>query len=148
MGIHLAYFVMKRTRKTTSAKPRKKSVSSLQKKLWGLCKEIIRKEHGNTCYTCGAGGLEGANWHTGHMWAKASLGAHLKYDLRVLRPQCYRCNINFGGQGAVFYKNMVQEFGQEYMDNLEKEKQILVKADSFFYEAKIHEYQEKLRALS
>ncbi len=106
----------------------KQSISKIQRKLWQLCKEIIRKQHGNACYTCGASGLTGSNWHTGHMWPKASLGAWLKYDLRVLRPQCYNCNINRGGMGADFWVRMVRENGQEYMDNLKSERQVTVKA--------------------
>ena len=106
----------------------KQKISVLQRKLWVLCREIIRKKYGNTCYTCGRTGLSGANWHTGHLWAKASLGAYLKYDLRVLRPQCYNCNINQGGRGADFYRNLVGEIGQEAMDKLQKDRRVSVKA--------------------
>jgi hypothetical protein len=103
-------------------------ISLIQRKLWDECKRIIRENYGNTCYTCGAKGLAGSNWHTGHLYPKASLGAYLKYDLRVLRPQCYHCNINLGGNGAIYYRKMESEFGREYMDNLEKDKLVLVKA--------------------
>lgn len=70
----------------------------------------------------------GSNWHAGHLYPKASLGAYLKYDLRVIRSQCYHCNINLGGNGAVFYQKMLKENGQEFMDQLEKDKRVLVKA--------------------
>ena len=125
-------------------KSSKGEIPKLQKKLWELCKQINRKEQPNVCYTCGAVGLEGSNWHTGHLWAKASLSAHLKYDMRVLRSQCYRCNINHGGAGADYYKNMVKEIGQEAMDELDKERRILIKADKQWYESKIEEYKERL----
>lgn len=62
------------------------------------------------------------------MWAKGSLGAYMKYDLRILRPQCMRCNIWHGGMGAVFYAKMLSEEGPEYMAQLEKDKQVTVKA--------------------
>ena len=129
---------------------RKKSltkVSTLKSKLWNLCKLIIRTKHGNVCYTCSRSGLVGINWHTGHLWPKASLGAHLKYDLRVLRPQCYNCNINLGGQGAVFFERMTREIGIADMDELKKEKQILVDADQTWYENKISVYEEILENL-
>lgn len=80
------------------------------------------------CYTCPQKNLEGANCQLGHMWAKGSLHAHLKYDMRVLRWQCYRCNIHLGGMGADFYKRMVSEIGYSEMQKLEKERQILGKA--------------------
>lgn len=106
----------------------KQPISKIQRKIWEYCKQITRKTYGNTCYTCGQRGLTGSNWHTGHLWPKAALGAFLKYDLRVLRPQCYHCNINLGGNGAVFYKKMIEEIGQKEMQKLEKDKRVIAKA--------------------
>lgn len=110
---------------------RKKSnqkISVIQRKIWEHCKRIIRERYGNTCYTCGATELSGSNWHTGHLLAKASLGAFLKYDLRLLRPQCYKCNIHYGGQGAIFIENMRRIEGNDYVDKILQDKQITVKA--------------------
>lgn len=116
---------MKRSRlKKTS----KQSISKIQRELWEHCKRIIRAKYGNTCYTCGRGGLEGSNWHTGHLYAKASIGAYLKYDLRVLRPQCYFCNINCGGRGADFIENMRLIEGNAYVDAIIADKNKTVKA--------------------
>lgn len=126
---------------------RKKSKSpkkKLEDKLWILCKEIIRKRYGNSCYTCGRGNLSGPNWQTGHMWAKASLSNHLKYDLRILRPQCYHCNMNLGGMGAVFFEKMQKEIGIKAMNALIKEKQIIIKADEIWFKNKINEYEHEI----
>lgn len=109
-------------RKTALRKKSKQKISVIQRKLWEECKRIIRTRYGNSCYTCPRTGLVGSDWHTGHMWAKASVGASLKYDLRLLRPQCYNCNINLGGQGAVFYARMLRENGSELMAQLEQDK--------------------------
>lgn len=109
-------------------KKSKESISKLQRQIWELCKQIIRKKYGNTCYTCGRANLSGSSWHTGHLLAKASLGAFLKYDLRVLRPQCYYCNINLGGNGAIFIENMRRIEGDEYVDKILADRQITVKA--------------------
>ncbi|MCK9370961.1 recombination protein NinG [Candidatus Dojkabacteria bacterium] len=129
---------MKRTQwKRKPTKPMKRGklhkkspmkISLLQRKLWDECKRIIRKRYGNVCYTCGRSGLMGSDWQTGHLWAKASLGAFLKYDLRVLRPQCFACNIHRGGMGADFFLRMWQENGAEYMEQLKKDRQVTVKA--------------------
>lgn len=100
---------------------KKLSNSQLQKKIWVECKRIIRSRYGNTCYTCGRGGLEGSNWHTGHMIAKGSLPLKYKYDLNLLRPQCYFCNINCGGQGAYFVKRWEQENKKNNFKKLEQE---------------------------
>lgn len=100
--------------KRTPLKRKSKSdFKKLEDKVWTECKRIIRKRYPNTCYTCGRTGLEGANLHTGHMIAKASLGASMKYSLDILRPQCYHCNINLGGMGAVFAERMRKELGEK-----------------------------------
>ena len=109
-------------------KKSKQKISTIQNKIWELLKNIIRQKYGNTCYTCSRTGLSGGNWQTGHMWPKASVGAYLKYDPRILRPQCYHCNINLGGNGAVFYTRMLKEIGKEEMEKLERDRQVIVKA--------------------
>ena len=100
---------------------KKLTTAKLNKLVWVECKRIIRKRYGNTCYTCGRGGLEGSNWHTGHMIAKGSLPLKYKYDLNLLRPQDYFCNINCGGQGAYFVKNWEQENKKNNFKKLEQE---------------------------
>lgn len=109
-------------------KSSKQSISKIQRQIWQHVKRIIRKKYGNVCYTCGTTGLEGSNWHTGHLLAKASLGAYLKYDLRLLRPQCYKCNIHHGGAGAVFIENMRRIEGNEYVDKILQDRHVTVRA--------------------
>jgi hypothetical protein len=127
-------------KRTKLKKESKQPISKLQKELWAECKRIVREQFENTCYTCGAKNLQGSNWQTGHMWAKASLGAYLKYDLRVLRPQCMVCNLHRGGMGADFYKKMLKIEGKEYMEKLEQDRNITVKAYDH-YLALLKEYK-------
>lgn len=115
-------------RKTKIRKKSKQKISTIQNKIWEHLKRIVRKKYPNVCYTCGQTGLGGSNQQTGHLWAKASLGAYLKYDLRVLRIQCYNCNINRGGMGADFYAKMLKEIGPLRMAKLEADRQVTVKA--------------------
>ncbi len=120
---------------------RKKSlqkISTIQNKIWEECKRIIRERYMKkgcsntwTCYTCGRN-IRGANCHTGHMIAKASLGAFLKYDLRLLRPQCYHCNINLGGMGAVFIEKMRKIEGDKYVDQILRDRNKTVKAYDYY----------------
>lgn len=128
-------------KRTKLSKVSKQPISLLQRKIWELCKQIIRKRYGNTCYTCGKTGLSGSNWHTGHLIPKASLGAYLKYDLRILRPQCYHCNINLGGNGAIFIENLRAKEGHEYVDGILSDRTVLVKAYDH-YEKVLAEYQQ------
>jgi hypothetical protein len=121
-------------KKTKIKKVSKQPISKIQRQIWEECKRIIRARYKNICYTCGRQGLEGSNWHTGHMLPKATLSAYLKYDLRLLRPQCYFCNVNCGGRGAEFIEKMRIVEGNEYVDNILKDKLQTTKAYDFFVE--------------
>ena len=132
-------------------KQSKQKISVIQRKLWEVCRQIklITEAHDGKidCYTCDQKNLEGSNRQLGHMWAKAALGAYLKYDLRVLKWQCYSCNINRGGAGADFYKRMLEEIGEEKMTKLQKDRQVMVKAYDW-YVKQLAEYTELLKHLS
>lgn len=148
-----------RTSRSTTARSSKKSVRAVKRKLktpeqkakerlWELCKDLTRARYGNVCFTCGKGGLSGASWHTGHFLPSSTCGAFLRYDLRNLRPQCYFCNINLGGNGAAFYQRLVETEGQAYVDQLFLDRNTVVKADLKFYTGLIERYThmtEKLK---
>lgn len=128
-------------KKTPLKKKSKQKISVIQRKLWELCREIAMKKYPPNCYTCNQVNLQGSNKQLGHMWAKASLGAFLKYDLRVLRWQCWLCNLHRGGMGADFYARMLREIGKKEMEKLEKDRRVIVNAYSH-YEALIEEYKK------
>lgn len=127
--------------------PKKKlqSISKLKKVLWEFCKQIIRLRFGNKCFTCGTSNLEGSNWQTGHFIPSSICGVSLRWELRNLRPQCFRCNISLGGNGTIFYKRLVETMGQQYVDELFRMKEIKnVVADRQFLDQKIAEYKNIL----
>lgn len=129
---------LRRKSKTDSAK--------LKSKLWELCKQLTRKNYGYNCYTCGQ---ESEAPHTGHFIASSVCSAELRYALDNLRPQCYRCNIHLSGNWLAYESRLRQEHGEEWVEALKKRNQETknLKYDSIWYEAKIKEYQEKLKDL-
>lgn len=137
---------MKRTPlKKVSAKKVKKvkrPISKVKAKLWEECKRIIRAKHGNTCYSCGKGGLEGSNWHTGHFISSSICSVHLRYHLDNLRPQCYNCNINKSGNWIGFEEHLIRDgFDPAVLKALnEKTKNESYRLD--WYEAKLEEYRK------
>lgn len=119
----------------------KSDIRKIQDLIWIECKRIVDEQFGTDCYTCPAKKLVGANKQLGHVpWPKAALGAYLKYDIRVLKNQCFRCNIHLGGNSAEAYKRMLKEEGLAYMKKLEKDRQVIVKA-SDFYRDLLEEYK-------
>lgn len=141
------YKAIRRRKTARSAKKKARSMKSLKAELWNLCKQIIRLKYGNTCYTCGKTGLEGSSWHTGHFLASSTCGIFLRYELRNLRPQCYYCNINLGGNGAAFYRNLVERESQAYVDKLFKDKELITKGDSAFYQTLVDNYTHILAGM-
>lgn len=123
-------------------KQSKVPISKLQRDIWELCKQIVRKKYPHKCYTCGKRIYSKYDLHTGHVpWPKASLGAYLKYDLRLLKIQCYSCNIHKGGMGAEAYKRMLKEEGELFMAQLERDRNKLVKAYDHYLKV-LSEYQK------
>lgn len=129
-------------------KVKKLSIGKLQKLLWEEVKRIVRTKYALgapkmptetwICYTCGKLITSKMDAHTGHFIAKSVCGAYLKYDLRNLRVQCMACNVWGGGMGADFYHNMVIREGQEYVNQLFKDKQKIIKA----YDHYLQQYEE------
>lgn len=137
---------MKRTplrAKKTTTKKKPIGVALLKKKLWEECKRIIRERHGNTCYTCYAQGLMGSNWHTGHFIPSSTCSVELRYSLRNLRPQCYRCNINLSGNWIEFEKHLINEHGANYPGELKQlnEQTKNKQYDILWYQSKLAEYK-------
>ena len=93
-------------------------MKTLTDKLWEITRQIVFVRHGTDCYTCPQINLIGRNLQCGHGYPKGALGVSMQYDLRILRPQCARCNIFLGGMGTVFWKHLEQEIGKEAADAL------------------------------
>lgn len=95
----------------------------LTNKLWELLKQVVRFLYRRpdgfyTCYTCGKTITKNSDAHTSHFIAKSICKAHMKYEIRNLRITCYHCNINLGGNGSYFAKQLRDDHGQEYLDTL------------------------------
>lgn len=90
--------------------------------------------YGWTCFTCGAEHLVGSNCQLGHFIPRGTCGAYLRFSLDNLRIQCYHCNINLGGNGAVFYRRLLETEGKKFVDKLFKDKNKTVKAYDHYVE--------------
>ena len=121
---------------------KKKSISTLKKKLWTHFSLYIRTRDNFTCFTCGHKD-EGGKIHCGHFIPKASGGLALYFNEDNNHAQCYWCNIFLGGNQYEYGKRL----GEEKVEELYKLKQQSWKWSVKEYEQKIEEYKNKLQEL-
>lgn len=100
-----------------------RDVPKLKRKLWKVFSLWIKTRDKFTCFTCGRKG-EGQGMHCGHYIPKSICGPGLYFHELNNHAQCFNCNINLGGYGAMYDINMTKKYGQEEVDKLWK-----IKAD-------------------
>ena len=88
---------------------------NLKKKLWSLLSPAVKAVHPKICFTCGKAGTQ-----TGHMFPKGYAQALSAYHPGNLRPQCYHCNINLGGNGAEYSSRYMSQYGLTKFQEMNK----------------------------
>ncbi len=137
-------------KKKTKAKTKK--ISKLKKSLWDLFslhQKLVYSVDGLhcDCYTCGACLTIGtSNCQGGHCLSKAAC-SNIYFDERAVRPQCYRCNINFGGMHYEFNEKLKMEIGMEAWTDMYEKRLISVKRNWAWYEEQIEYYQQAVKEL-
>ena len=122
-----------------------KTTGAYDKELWVWFSKYIRTRDAGICFTCGKNS-EGKGYHAGHFIPVGTATGHaLKYDERNVHGQCYHCNINLGGNGAVYYQKMIDRCGQKVVDELFEMKAHPVKWTSGDFIQKIIYYKNKVK---
>ena len=97
-------------------------ISTLTKKRWKLTSQYIRRSMADPhtgmgyCVTCKKA-YHYKELQAGHFIPQAQ-GNAVKWDFRNIHSQCYRCNINLGGNGAEYYPYMEEQYGKKVIDEL------------------------------
>jgi len=121
--------------------------STLKKKLWKLFSEYIRRRDKGICFTCHLT-KHYKQMQAGHFISKAVGGIGLYFHEKNVHCQCYRCNINLGGNGAVYAKRIIEIYGVGTFEKLFYIKnQCLCKWTPEIYESKIKYYKAKLKEM-
>ena len=97
-------------------KPKAKPLKWYRDKAWELTSKYVRlreaDEDGyNRCVTCGIT-KPWQELQAGHFVPQAQ-GNAARWDLRNINPQCFRCNINLGGNGAEYGPYIRDRYGDE-----------------------------------
>ena len=89
---------------------RKSPLTKAKESLEAVQKELVIKVYGRDCYTCPQKNLKGMNCQLGHVpWPRSELSVQCVFTYTFTRIQCFRCNINCGGNGAKALKRMIAE---------------------------------------
>lgn len=132
-------------------KPKPKPLKWYRDKAWELTSKYVRlreaDEDGfNRCVTCGIT-KPWQELQAGHFVPQAQ-GNAARWDLRNIHPQCFRCNINLGGNGAEYGPYIRDRYGAEGLDEIRKlagQTRPMRRAD---YEAIIDEMAKRLARIA
>lgn len=110
-------------------KVKKDSLSTLKKKVWALFSKYIRLRYADwdgivQCYTC----PKKKHWkqmQAGHGFGGRSNS--ILFEEKIVRPQCYGCNIMMKGNYDIFHAKLEKEYGfgilQEFIEIKRQTKQ-------------------------
>jgi hypothetical protein len=99
-------------RATVPRKKRKTPLAKLKRDLWALFAAYVKERDGNVCFVCGATGLEGGNWHAGHLFNSEN-NSVLRYHPKNVHSNCGRCNVWLRGNIAVYAARFLDVYGVE-----------------------------------
>lgn len=135
--------------KKLKKKVRKKSLSSLKKKLDSIFSIWIRMKdvdiNGEVCcYTCG----KKSHWkylQCGHFMSRRHHAT--RWDEENCKPQCAGCNIFNQGNGPMFSINLQRDCGQDILLKLSKKAHTICKMSREDYEEYILKYKQLIKKL-
>jgi len=125
---------------------KRKTISTSKKKAWAWLSRYIRLRDSDEfgickCVTC----PNTSHWkkmQAGHFIAAAQ-GNATRYIEENIHAQCYRCNINLGGNGAEYYPFMVRTYGKRFTDDLRAKKGVKKISIAEFEEMELY-YKQKV----
>src|SRR3990167_8502480 len=100
--------------RAVGSKPRKRRkktpLTIAKEKLEEVQKALVIVLYGRDCFTCPQKNLMGMNCQLGHVpWPRSELSVRCIFTTDFTRIQCFRCNINCGGNGAKALARMLRE---------------------------------------
>ncbi len=101
-----------------------KELTKLKKDTWSWCSKYVRLKYADynghdTCYTCGVV-KHYKKMQAGHGVAGRTNG--ILFELKVIRPQCYSCNICKHGNLDIFHTKLEKEYGYGIIQKMLKQK--------------------------
>ena len=121
-----------------------------KERAWKALSKAVRYAHAYDgdnckCVTCDTV----KHWkemQAGHFIPKAQ-GMGIYFELYDVHPQCYRCNINLGGNGAEYYPYMLRTYGQGMIDILKEKQHSILKLNEFDFIDIAKHYEQEFKVL-
>lgn len=137
-------------RRTVASGGKPKSVSKLKKELDTVFSKFIRygaadKDGNATCYTCNRT-YPAKKLHAGHYILRGYMNT--RWDEMNVKPQCGVDNLWRKGEPVIFRENLVRDYGEQAVLELEARRHTLFKATTVFLEEKKTHYQQQLASLT
>ncbi len=134
----------------TKKKKKKKSKNVLKKTAWDLLSKIIRIKHSDengycACVTCGTT-KHWSELQAGHFIPKAQ-GNSVYFLEENIHPQCVYCNMFQGGNLTNYTLYMIDTYGRDEVERLQKVKNEKIKITENDYEQMIVEFKSRLKDL-
>ncbi len=131
-------------------KKKKKSKKVLKKTAWDLLSKIIRLKFSNVdgyceCVTCGTVKYW-TELQAGHFIPKAR-GNSVYFLEENIHPQCVTCNIFRGGNLTSYTLYMIDMYGRDEVDRMNKVSNEKIKITESDYEEMIIDYKKRLKEL-
>jgi len=117
----------------------KNSISSLKKELDRVFSIFIRKRDKGVCFTCGTR----KPWkymQNGHFVSRQYLS--IRWDETNCNCQCAGCNVFKHGNMVEYSLRMIEKYGLEYIEELNKKKNQITKLDKAWYLTQIEHYKK------
>jgi len=124
---------------------KKRNLSYYKKKAWEAMSKYVRYRDKGQCFTCPTR-KDPKEMQAGHCIPKAH-GNGVYFDEGNVFCQCYRCNINLGGNGAVYIEKIRRLYGEEEVKRLMKLQQAIVKYSIQDFIDIREKFEEKLKEL-
>lgn len=126
-------------------KPQKPTRTNLIKKLDQIFSLFIRLKYADKngfvqCYTC-PNKKHYKQMQNGHYISRSVRIGRWSQD--NCRPQCYGCNIMHGGNPITFRENLVKEYGEDFVKQMEARRFDIFKPTDEWLKEKIEFYQKQ-----
>lgn len=102
-------------KKKKLGRPKLRSYKALRGQAWDVFSLYIRQRDNFTCFTCGKR-LDKASSQAGHFIHRNSLD----FDPRAINTQCVKCNQYLSGNLVVYTLKMIEKYGKETVEELQR----------------------------